>query len=55
LVVAGLGFIVFGNGQKENVFVHQQSPLSKANIIALLIWFVTMILLCVLIAKIGLD
>jgi SSS family transporter len=55
LVVTGLAFIVFGNGQKEGLLARQQSPLSKANIIALLIWFVTMILLCLLIADIGLD
>ncbi|MFT4747050.1 MAG: SSS family transporter [Congregibacter sp.] len=55
LVVAGLGYIVFGGGQKEGLFVRQQNPLSKANIIALLIWFVTMIIFCLLIADIGLN
>jgi SSS family transporter len=55
LVVTGLAFIVFGDGQKEGLLARQQSPLSKANIIALLTWFVTMILLCLLIADIGLD
>jgi sodium-coupled monocarboxylate transporter 8/12 len=55
LAVAGLGFMLFGNEQKESLFVRQQSPLSKANISALLIWFVTLILLCLLIANIGLE
>jgi SSS family transporter len=55
LAVAGLGFMLFGNEQKESIFVRQQSPLSKANISALLIWFVTLILLCLLIANIGLE
>ena len=40
---------------KKGLFVRQQNPLSKANIIALLIWFVTMIIFCLLIADIGLN
>jgi SSS family transporter len=55
LVVAGLGFMLFGDGQKEGLFVRQQSPLTKANIIALLIWFVTMLVLCLLITNISLG
>jgi SSS family transporter len=53
LLVAGLGFMLFGNGQKESFFVRQQSPLTKTNIAALLIWFVTLIILCLIIANIG--
>jgi SSS family transporter len=55
LAVAGLGFMLFGNGQKESFFVRQQSPLTTVNIIALLIWFVALIVLCLLIANIGLG
>jgi hypothetical protein len=46
---------VFSDGQKEGLFVRQLSPLSKTNIMALLIWFVAMVILCLLIAEISLD
>jgi hypothetical protein len=49
LVEAGLGFIVFGNGQKTGLFVRQHNPLTKANIITLLRGLVTMIFVCLII------
>jgi SSS family transporter len=55
LVVTGLSYMVFSDGQKKGLFVRQLSPLSKTNIMALLIWFVAMVILCLLIADISLD
>ncbi len=55
LVVNGLGYVVLSDEQKEALFVRQQSPLSKANIMALRIWSVALIIFCLLIADISLD
>ena len=48
LLVAGLGFMLFGKGHKEKLFVLQQSPLTKTNVAALVIWFVTLVTFCLL-------
>ena len=55
LVVNGLGYVVLSDEKKEALFVRQQSPLSKANIMALRIWSVALIIFCLLIADISLD